>query len=357
MQLQNLPIYSYHNLGDLNYMRGVLCFRYKDRPESQQLSDSPTVGDPSIEWGNVTVGLDGRFQFTIMPAAEFPKEVRTTDGELWRPLRECPASCSGRGSCQQKDPGEAQDGSTQPSQPHCVCHAFFVGDACDTPVPSYCYRNCSGVGTCGRRGFCHCQPGIWGLGCTRRKAYVSDKGWQPNHAEMKIYVYDTPQNVVHRQDRDDNWSPHNSNPMIYGAELWFLEKLLGDWTVRTENPWEAALFFVPDFCYFHIGNLGLQHAFFEHITRYLESRPWFNLTVGRNHILTATGDRGVCSLYQELPDGVRPAIHNTIKMVHFGQSPPHHLAAHHHSRHHAHNVTHPPPPPEERFPGFDSFRQ
>ena len=40
---------------------------------------------------------------------------------------------------------------------------------------------------------------------------------------------------------------------IYSSELLFTEGLLSDWGVRTENPWEAALFYVPTFAYWYSG--------------------------------------------------------------------------------------------------------
>ncbi len=40
---------------------------------------------------------------------------------------------------------------------------------------------------------------------------------------------------------------------MYSAELQFTEVLLSDWAVRTENPWEAALFYVPTWSYWYSG--------------------------------------------------------------------------------------------------------
>lgn len=43
---------------------------------------------------------------------------------------------------------------------------------------------------------------------------------------------------------------------IYNSEMEFTEQLLGDWSVRTQNPWEAALFYVPAYTYWYTGELA-----------------------------------------------------------------------------------------------------
>ena len=60
------------------------------------------------------------------------------------------------------------------------------------------------MGTC-LKGWCHCKPGYWGHGCTRTKAYVSDKGYQPNHGDIKVYVVELPSIVAHRREFNDQW--------------------------------------------------------------------------------------------------------------------------------------------------------
>lgn len=44
---------------------------------------------------------------------------------------------------------------------------------------------------------------------------------------------------------------------MYNSELQFTEQLLADWGVRTENPWEATLFYVPTFTYWYTGAAGM----------------------------------------------------------------------------------------------------
>lgn len=75
--------------------------------------------------------------------------------------------CSGRGWCSEpKNWGNPE----QKLAPFCKCQGFYEGDTCATPANEHCYASCSGRGTC-VGGFCHCQEGWWGLGCTRSKAY------------------------------------------------------------------------------------------------------------------------------------------------------------------------------------------
>jgi hypothetical protein len=47
---------------------------------------------------------------------------------------------------------------------------------------------------------------------------------------------------------------------IYRADLVFLKMLLADRAVRTANPHEANLFFLPTFATFHGGNVGWQQG-------------------------------------------------------------------------------------------------
>ena len=43
------------------------------------------------------------------------------------------------------------------------------------------------------------------------------------------------------------------------AEHEFFNRLLGDWATRTENPWEANLFYIPTFTYYYIGRCADRH--------------------------------------------------------------------------------------------------
>ncbi|PNW87479.1 hypothetical protein CHLRE_02g144050v5 [Chlamydomonas reinhardtii] len=299
---------------DLVLAHRFLCYRYQGRAPADQLSDSPALNASGVDWFHAT-GHTARHsppQEAQLPPEQVPQEYKTPDGGQWRPLSECPDRCNNRGWCQIQG-SNYQGRHYDAAERWCNCQGYFRGNSCEVADTQHCYRGCSGVGEC-VGGWCHCKPGYWGHGCTRTKAYSSSVGWRPNHAKIKVYVYDLPSNVVHRREFHDQWSLID---LMYNAELEFTELLLGDWGVRTENPWEAALFYVPTFTYWYTGNVGHPYFVIQHATKWLqENSPFFNLTGGRNHIFWATNDRGVCKLQMAPPE-----MQHSIKLVHFGQSP------------------------------------
>ena len=52
--------------------------------------------------------------------------------------------------------------------------------------------------------------------------------------------------------RQRDWQQHDQ---IYTAYQHFMRQLYSDWSVRTENPWEADLFYVPALTYFYSSEL------------------------------------------------------------------------------------------------------
>ncbi|KAG2488215.1 hypothetical protein HYH03_013209 [Edaphochlamys debaryana] len=318
----------------------LLCYQYTDRPEAEQLSDSPPLDHPGLEWREMRSLPNLREE--VLPRDKWPKEVKTNDGGVWRPLKDCPDNCNFRGWCQV---GGAYQEHRGPD-PWCNCHGYYEGKSCEIADPSHCYRNCSGVGQC-VRGWCHCQPGYWGHGCTRRKAYASSAGWLPNHADIKVYVYDLPEMVAHRRENNDWWA--GVDP-IYASEVEFMEQLLGDWSVRTENPWEASLFVVPTFTIWYTRNTGGPYVIFNWVSRYLQqTSPFWNATGGRNHVFFATNDQGACRL-QQAPD----ELQHSIKVVHYGLSP-RRPYAHHSNPQAGQHMTGALPLPGHRFQGFPEF--
>ncbi|KAG2488196.1 hypothetical protein HYH03_013190 [Edaphochlamys debaryana] len=323
----------------------LLCYQYTDRPEAEQLSDSPPLDHPAIEWREIKP--IPTLVEEVLPRDKWPKEVKISDGGVWRPLKECPDSCNFHGWCQVGGSDQAHRGHEPSEGPHCNCHGYYDGKSCEIADPYHCYRNCSGVGEC-VRGWCHCQPGYWGHGCTRRKAYTSSAGWLPNHADIKVYVYDLPEVVAHRREFNDWWAMLDG---IYLAEIEFMEQLLGDWSVRTENPWEASLFVVPTFALWYTRNTGGPYVILDRVSRYLQqTSPFWNATRGRNHIFFASNDQGACKL-----EWAPSELQHSIKVVHYG------LAQ---RRPYMHHTTGAPPGlgalgalplPGHRFEGFPNF--
>jgi hypothetical protein len=86
-------------------------------------------------------------------------------------------------------------------------------------------------------------------------------------------------------------SPTGHDP-TYIAYKGFMAGLLHDWTVRTENPWEANLFYVPALTYAYSSNTG---DVVEHLRRVMgwvrDAHPFFNRTAGRDHFMWLPNDR------------------------------------------------------------------
>ncbi|KAG2425771.1 hypothetical protein HXX76_013396 [Chlamydomonas incerta] len=279
------------------------------------------------------------------------------------------------GKDEDEDEGAAKDGGggkgekEEPKEPRprCWCRLGFKGRTCAEINPESCWfaPNCSGAGTC-RSGFCHCRPGRWGLGCARSTAYQpapapapagvgamaaaagrrrqsgeesgdeeaegADEGveeeeeeeWEQSAAEelpdmrsmhrLRIYMYELPWEAAFPGEFNDADSYRDPN---YIAAEAFLTRFLADSAVRTENPYEATLFFVPLLAYWYGANVGPSQLQVEAVLqRYVATTwPFWNRTGGRDHFFFMDNDRGSCHLPRDLQDG-------PIKLVHFGLQAP-----------------------------------
>ncbi|KAG2499622.1 hypothetical protein HYH03_002561 [Edaphochlamys debaryana] len=283
------------------------CYEYDGVPEEEQISDFPDESAPGakkLKWyvGCRKHGQNPTFQFEASRRA-------TADGfhwanRGWSPVDKCRERCNDRGQC---------------NGGHCRCAPFYMGETCETETTVHCPLGCSGRGTCHPGGFCHCKPGFWGEGCARSKAYTAEVA-TPHPTRLRIYVYELPQTVSYmRPTGEDHWPLHDP---IYLAETEFHHRLLGDWAVRTENPWEANLFFVPTHLYYYTSNIGFPGHHYTKVFDYVRrNHPWWNMTAGRNHFVVASNDRGCCDLYR-----LSPEVQHPIKVVHFAQEPRHGVA-------------------------------
>ena len=93
----------------------------------------------------------------------------------------------------------------------------------------------------------------------------------------------------------------------------FFSNLLADSHVRTHDPWRANLFYIPAFTYAETSNGGPPHDYIRRVLRFIQAEypALWARRGGRDHIVWAPGDRGVCPL----PPDLAPLIW----LVHFGQ--------------------------------------
>lgn len=230
------------------------------------------------------------------------------------PLHLCPDSCSFNGNCFQKVDGRFQ----------CACFKGLVGKSCEQPQLSACFNNCSGRGSC-VHGLCHCSPGHWGADCTRSRAYAPlpfqqlmmtnhthpqrHQGLSPVRDRLRVYVYELPWTVATRLELE-------SGPVIdsiYRAFEIFYAQLLHLPDVRTENPYEANLYYIPLMSHFYTGNIQPDSGHLRVVVRYVRERfPFWNRTGGRDHVVWLSGDRGGCGT-THIDEAAAP-----IRIVHFG---------------------------------------
>ncbi|PNW85856.1 hypothetical protein CHLRE_03g202550v5 [Chlamydomonas reinhardtii] len=224
------------------------------------------------------------------------------------PLSRCGASrCSnGRGFCLQYD-GRPE--------PECVCHFGFNGTQCeqgDNWEACWFSPDCGGHGTC-HSGFCSCKDGRWGIACHRSAAVApAVPGTIPDMrvaTRFKIYMYDLPWDVAFPFEVQED--AHGRDPM-YTAYEYFLKYFITDNIVRTENPYEAHLFYVPALNFFYSGNLRPPEYHLEAVMDHVKTAwPFYNRSGGRDHFIFLTGDRGACHMPRDMQDSM-------IKVVHFG---------------------------------------
>lgn len=305
-----------------NLQREVRCYEFKDKPASEQWSRMPYENDTGVVWrrGRMVTGRELASLDTVAP-----QEAAVAIDLWWSvwlslPLEECGETrCHKRGGCllPLKAVNDLAGRQRQGSPPHCKCYKAFGGHTCGETHDEMCLNKCRGRGVC-KNGFCHCRPPYFGLDCGRQYAWQLAPGASPvpNRAKLRIYVYELPSHIAFPISLDDGvW---DVNEPSYHTNSMFLDLLLRDADVRTENPWEANLFYIPAMAYSYTSNTWPATNQFLRAVRYVQERfPFFNRTGGRDHFIWTTGDRGSCFL----PRKLSPLIHITLFGMHASTRP------------------------------------
>ena len=186
-------------------------------------------------------------------------------------------------------------------------------------VPGDASTCCSGRGKC-VLSVCACNDGSFGVDCAG--SHITHAGSHPASTtstphegvqrastparrSLAIYVYESlPIDLGAQSFGLRTWiSDLRGGFEVYSTEWRFLDYLLRDAAVRTLNPDEADLFFVPT-----LGSLGrmpgsegahrcMQPAHIEMIVRHLRSKySFWDRSGGRDHVFFLTGDQGACGL-------------------------------------------------------------
>jgi len=295
------------------------CFVRAGSPREEQHSYLPRRGDKTYQWHRVPHDIDQAW-------ADAPSTNRLSPDMEWvcwdpwsrrdamvyaEQLDECPGRCSDHGACLNE---------TQHKVLRCSCRKGFKGDKCDEPAADdellgcWFSPTCSGNGEC-VNGFCRCRDGFWGLDCSRSHAFALADGARavPPRTALRIYMYDIPSSIVFSGDFDDN---KMGRDRMYTAYESFIKMFLQDWSIRTENPHEANLFYIPALLYFYTANVFKPGPHIQRVVEYVSTEfPFWNRTRGKDHFFWLTADHGACAL-----SGA--AMDHAIKVTHFGLSGP-----------------------------------
>ncbi|KAK3254811.1 hypothetical protein CYMTET_35982, partial [Cymbomonas tetramitiformis] len=255
----------------------------------------------------------------------------------------CNLDCGGefRGSC-----------FIRKTQAKCICTMGFKGDNCELDDWTMCMGGCGGRGKC-KRGFCHCDPGFFGIDCSLRLrddgSNVSehvpytylDPSTQPSAPlpeDVRIYVYELPpafnvwmytdmDAIRSEQFMDGKYGTGIHPSVIPGGyyvgpcELFLHERLLSS-ARRTTDPQEADYFFVPAWGQVAKfgGNYryrGGQWGYWQAVRDYIDNTyPFWSRKGGADHIWVMMGDHGACE--QPRGHGIPTAVLPSILLSNWG---------------------------------------
>ncbi|PSC75138.1 exostosin-like glycosyltransferase [Micractinium conductrix] len=291
------------------------CYEWEGVPPDEQYSRVP---EPEEEAKVKCYDSYDKEKAKEIPCSE---AMKYQGPDISLPLSRCPNECNKRGYCLTWK-GQPEDAAGQ-----CSCYRSYTGGSCETQ-DNYCFNKCNGRGDC-QDVFCKCEPPYFSYDCSRSKSYPANYSL-PSPVNFKIYMYELSTQLAYENMPHVGFHDHDKNYVAYEA---FTEQFLTS-AVRTEDPSEANLFYIPEFIYSYTGNGNPgnehMHLLIDHIKH---KYPYWNRTNGLDHFFWETNDRGGCLLLEE--------GQNPIKLVHWGMTstPEHHSPTFPHSGHPTYGCT------------------
>ena len=242
------------------------------------------------------------------------KEALPEGARFVSPVR-C-GGCNGRGQCVRAR-----------ASLRCLCIDGTFGRTCEHTCRNDCFNHCSARGVC-HHGWCQCDPGWFGIDCSlsmnaTARGVHRDSGLyaqrEPSlklselpskvarharRARRKVYVYDLPPHVNQFTEMwmAEQWGEgafERCAPVherrIYSSQAHFESRLLHDTFVRTANPEEARLFYVPTFfLQRYTWNAHIRRPMLRILRHIRTTYPYWNRSAGRDHVWFVSGERTPC---------------------------------------------------------------
>eukprot|EP00201_Polytomella_parva_P023099 CAMPEP_0175038990 /NCGR_PEP_ID=MMETSP0052_2-20121109/248_1 /TAXON_ID=51329 ORGANISM="Polytomella parva, Strain SAG 63-3" /NCGR_SAMPLE_ID=MMETSP0052_2 /ASSEMBLY_ACC=CAM_ASM_000194 /LENGTH=583 /DNA_ID=CAMNT_0016300619 /DNA_START=276 /DNA_END=2023 /DNA_ORIENTATION=+ len=133
----------------------------------------------------------------------------------------------------------------------------------------------------------------------------------PQRNRIKVYIYELPTHLLFNVPPSEVSHNRHRLPMAYEK---FESLLFRDWAIRTENPYEANLFYIPAFTFTSLWDMPDPSEQLRVAIDYvITNLPFFNRSLGRDHFVWYPSNRDSCSI-----DNTSPVIRSVMKIVHFG---------------------------------------
>ncbi|KAL1521405.1 hypothetical protein AB1Y20_021070 [Prymnesium parvum] len=187
--------------------------------------------------------------------------------------------------------------------------------------PACCFNSCGHHGACDRS-VCRCAPRWKGIDCLEAEATPARPEMEEGGEGLKfVYVFSPPNRWGFQQLRQRQTLMNS-----YDTEYHLLRRLLSDWRVRTLNPSQAALFYVPTWAVHLWGNvafpahdvwtLGRLGVWLDSQETFHQLLAKFNSSLARRFLFFYGGDKGACHVAREV-GASRPTF-----LTHFGLQVP-----------------------------------